>query len=132
VNVLTSLDAATVLTSEVAKVPTGSGSIPTASPPGTVIPIGSDMIPTASTIFTTATESTPYTRRKGKEKMGMTLEEIKEKFDTVWKQFQDFIPIGSKEEPKRFKRKGLRLEQDSTKKVKTTEEVPEEKLKVKE
>nr|GFD58051.1 hypothetical protein [Tanacetum cinerariifolium] len=59
VNVLTSLDAATVLTSEVAKVPTGSGSIPTASPPGTVIPTGSDMIPTASTIFTTATESTP-------------------------------------------------------------------------
>nr|GFA80143.1 hypothetical protein [Tanacetum cinerariifolium] len=33
------------------------------------------------------------------------------------------------EEEERFKRKGLRLEQDSTKKVKTTEEVPEEKLK---
>nr|GFA51155.1 hypothetical protein [Tanacetum cinerariifolium] len=59
----------------------------------------------------------------------MTLEEIKDKFDPVWKQFQDFIPTGSKEEAERFKRKGLRLEQDSTKKVKTTEEVPEEKLK---
>nr|GFC99031.1 hypothetical protein [Tanacetum cinerariifolium] len=33
------------------------------------------------------------------------------------------------EEAERFKRKGLKLEQDSTKKVKTTEEVPEEKLK---
>nr|GEY25568.1 hypothetical protein [Tanacetum cinerariifolium] len=60
---------------------------------------------------------------------GMTLEEIKEKFDLVWKQFQDFIPIGSKEEPERFKRKGVRLEQYSFKKLKTSEEVPKEKLK---
>nr|GEU67721.1 hypothetical protein [Tanacetum cinerariifolium] len=59
----------------------------------------------------------------------MTLEEIKEKFDLVWKQFQDFIPIGSKEQAERFKRKGLRLEQDSTTKVKTSKEVPKEKLK---
>nr|GEU54941.1 hypothetical protein [Tanacetum cinerariifolium] len=59
----------------------------------------------------------------------MTLEEIKEKFDPVWKQIQDFIPIGSKEESERFKRKGLRLEHDSSKKLKTSEEVPKEKLK---
>nr|GEZ08668.1 hypothetical protein [Tanacetum cinerariifolium] len=59
----------------------------------------------------------------------MTLEEIKEKFDPVWKQIQDFIPIGSKEESERFKRKWIRLEQDSAKKLKTSEEVPEEKLK---
>nr|GFA40289.1 hypothetical protein [Tanacetum cinerariifolium] len=39
---------------------------------------------------------------------GMALEEIKEKFDPVWNQFQDFIPIGSKEEAERFKRKGVR------------------------
>nr|GEZ75130.1 hypothetical protein [Tanacetum cinerariifolium] len=233
VNVLTSLDAATVLTSGVsvsispvtkipiAEVPTGSGSIPTASPPGTGVPTGSDVVPTASPIFTTATESTPYTRRKSKETMvesktlkkkkvqeqidvqlareleeemaidaqrmneqiardaeiarihaeeelqmlidgldrnnetvakkqqrdlytsvlrshaswkakhfkGMTLEEIKEKFDPVWKQMQDFIPMGSKEEGERFKRKGLRLEKDSAKKVKTSEEMLEEKLK---
>nr|GEY88320.1 ribonuclease H-like domain-containing protein [Tanacetum cinerariifolium] len=38
---------------------------------------------------------------------GMTLEEIKEKFDPVWKQFQDFIPISSREEAERFKRKGV-------------------------
>nr|GEV52682.1 hypothetical protein [Tanacetum cinerariifolium] len=52
-----------------------------------------------------------------------------------WKQIQDFIPIGSKEEAERFKRKGLRLEQESVKKLKTLEEVketkkvPEEKVK---
>nr|GEX36193.1 hypothetical protein [Tanacetum cinerariifolium] len=250
VNVLPSLDATTILSSgvsvsispiievSVAEVPTGSGSIPTASPPGTgvpagVVPTGSGSIPTASLIFTTAIVATPYTRRKGKEKMvesetpkkkkiqeqmdmqmarqleeemerdaqrmneqiardaeiasihaeeelqimidgldrnnetvakylqeyyqfaaelpieerieliilkshdgwkskhfkGMTLEEIKEKFDPVWKQIQDFIPIGSKEESERFKRKGLRLEQDSAKKVKISDEVSEENLK---
>nr|GFA49954.1 hypothetical protein [Tanacetum cinerariifolium] len=69
VNVLTSLDAATVLSSGVAEVPTGSGSLPTAGHPATRVPTGSDVVPTASPIFTTATESTPYTRRKGKEKM---------------------------------------------------------------
>nr|GEX64694.1 hypothetical protein [Tanacetum cinerariifolium] len=170
VNVLTSLDASTVLSSEVSvsispitevyvvEVPTGSGFIPTASPPGTgvptgCVPTGSDVVPTASSIFTTAHVATPYTRKKGKEKMvksetpkkkklqeqidvqkarhfkGMTLEEIKEKFDPVWKQFQDFIPICSKEEAERFKRKGPKLEQDSAKKVKTSEEVSKEKLK---
>nr|GEZ11603.1 hypothetical protein [Tanacetum cinerariifolium] len=60
---------------------------------------------------------------------GMTLEEIKEKIDPVWKQIQYFIPIGSKEESERFKRKGIRLEQDSAKKVKISEEVPEENFK---
>nr|GEZ86586.1 hypothetical protein [Tanacetum cinerariifolium] len=44
-------------------------------------------------------------------------------------QIQDFIPIGSKEEEERFKRKGLRLEQDSAKKVKNSKEVSEEDLK---
>nr|GEZ70893.1 putative zinc finger, CCHC-type, retrotransposon Gag domain protein [Tanacetum cinerariifolium] len=42
---------------------------------------------------------------KVKHFKGMTLKEIKEKFDPVWKQIQDFIPIGSKEEAERFKRK---------------------------
>nr|GEX01923.1 hypothetical protein [Tanacetum cinerariifolium] len=53
---------------------------------------------------------------------GMTLEEINKKFDPVWKHIQDFVPIGSKEEAERFKRKGLRLEQESVKKLKTSEE----------
>nr|GEW25218.1 hypothetical protein [Tanacetum cinerariifolium] len=75
VNVLTSLDAASILTSGVqvsvpptAEVTTVSippaGEIPTIS-----VPTGSGMVPTASPIFTTATAATPYSRRKGKEKM---------------------------------------------------------------
>nr|GEX27039.1 hypothetical protein [Tanacetum cinerariifolium] len=63
---------------------------------------------------------------KAKHFKGMTLEEIKENFDPVWKQIDDFIPIGSKEEAERFKRKGIRFEQESAKKLKTSEEVPEE------
>nr|GEZ20155.1 hypothetical protein [Tanacetum cinerariifolium] len=59
----------------------------------------------------------------------MTLEEIREKFDPVWKQIQDFVPMGSKEEEERFKRKWLRLEQDSAKKVKSSKEVTKEDLK---
>nr|GEU86650.1 hypothetical protein [Tanacetum cinerariifolium] len=274
--VLTSMDAASILTSGVQVVsvppvaevftvgiPTGSGSVPTAS---LIFPTGSDMVPTASPIFTTASVVTPYSRRKGKEKMvesdrpkkkkklqeqidvqlaremeeqmaredrrkskqiardaeiarihveeelqmmidgldrnneviakhlheydqaaadlsigekielinelvkyqdhhtktlkyqaqqskplskkqqkefymsvikshsgwktnhfkGMSFEEIREKFTTVWKQIEDFVPMGSKEEAERVKRKGLRLEQESAKKMKTSEKVPEE------
>nr|GEY10619.1 hypothetical protein [Tanacetum cinerariifolium] len=58
---------------------------------------------------------------------GMALEEIKQNFDPVWKQIQDFIPLGLKEEAERFKRKGFRLEQESVKKLKTSEEVKETK-----
>nr|GEX82106.1 hypothetical protein [Tanacetum cinerariifolium] len=67
--VLTSMDAAIVLSSGVAKVPTGSGSIPTIGLPATEVPTGSDVVPTAGLIFATATVVTPYIRRKGKEKM---------------------------------------------------------------
>nr|GEW01865.1 hypothetical protein [Tanacetum cinerariifolium] len=65
--VLTFMDAATVLASGVADIPTGSGSIPTASPPAAEVPTGSDVVPTASPIFATVTVVTPYTKRKGKE-----------------------------------------------------------------
>nr|GFD53709.1 hypothetical protein [Tanacetum cinerariifolium] len=57
------------------------------------------------------------------------LEEIREKFIQVWKQIEDFVPMASKEEGERFKRKGLRLEQSSVKKMKTAEDVSEEYLK---
>nr|GEZ60338.1 hypothetical protein [Tanacetum cinerariifolium] len=132
--VLTSMDAASILTSggvqvvptalEVAtatiSILTGSGVVSTASP----------IIPTASLIFTTATESTPYTRRKGKEQMVESDTPKKKKLEDLDRSNQivieDFIPMGSKEEAKRFKRKGLRLEQESAKKLKTTEEVFEE------
>nr|GEV68256.1 hypothetical protein [Tanacetum cinerariifolium] len=168
VTVLTSLDAPTVLSSEVAEVPTGSGSIPTSGPPATGIPTSSDVVPTTSLIFTTATESTPYTRRKGKERWN---NETVAKYQQKYHQFAAELPIGRgielisdlvkyqdnyakvlkfqnqqrkslfrkqqrdfymsvlKSQAERFKRKGLRLEQDSTKKVKTTEDVPKEKLK---
>nr|GEZ99223.1 hypothetical protein [Tanacetum cinerariifolium] len=56
----------------------------------------------------------------------MTFEEIKAKFTTVWKQLEDFIPMGSNKEAERLKWKGLRLEQESIKKLKTSEEVAEE------
>nr|GEV57612.1 putative ribonuclease H-like domain-containing protein [Tanacetum cinerariifolium] len=65
--VLTSMDAVTVLASGVAKVPTVSGSIPTASPHAVEVPIGGDVVPTAGLSFATATMVTPYIRRKGKE-----------------------------------------------------------------
>nr|GEZ15441.1 hypothetical protein [Tanacetum cinerariifolium] len=69
INVLTSMDAATVLSSRVAEVPTSSGSIPTTGPSATEVPTDSDVVPTAGLIFATATVVTPYTKRKGKEKM---------------------------------------------------------------
>nr|GEW52467.1 hypothetical protein [Tanacetum cinerariifolium] len=180
VNVLTSLNAATVLSSgvsvsispiievSVAEVPTCSCFIPTSSPPGTGVPTGgvptgSDVVPTARPIFTTATVATPYTRRKCKEK---TLEEEMERDaqrmneqiardakiakihaeeelqiiidgldrsnETIAKYLQEYyqfvaeLPIGERieliKESERFKRKGIRLEQDSAKKLKTSEE----------
>nr|GEZ03699.1 hypothetical protein [Tanacetum cinerariifolium] len=64
--VLTTMDAATVLASGAAEVPTGSGSIPTV---GAEVPTGSDVVPTASLIFATATVVTLYRRKKGKEVM---------------------------------------------------------------
>nr|GEV81178.1 hypothetical protein [Tanacetum cinerariifolium] len=124
--VLTSMDAATVLASRAAEVPTGSGSIPTVGPPTTKVPTGNDVVPTISPFFATVTVVTPYRRRKGKEVMGYAFEEVEAKFNSVWKQIEDFIPTGSKEEAERIKRKGLSLEQESLKKQKTSEEVIEE------
>nr|GEY58342.1 hypothetical protein [Tanacetum cinerariifolium] len=78
--VLSSIDAATVLAGGI-DVPTGSGFIPTAGPPATVISTGSEV--------------------------------------------EDFIPMGSKEETERLKRKGLNLEKEQVKKQKSLEEAPE-------
>nr|GEU58279.1 hypothetical protein [Tanacetum cinerariifolium] len=47
-----------------------------------------------------------------KDFKGMTFEEIKVKFAEVWKQVEDFILMGSNEESKRLKRKGLNLEKE--------------------
>nr|GEU85470.1 hypothetical protein [Tanacetum cinerariifolium] len=198
---------------------------PVTENPNVGVPTGSGLVPTASPIFTTDSVVTPYSRRKGKEKMvesdtpkkkklqeqidvqmaremeeqmaredqrmdehiardtkiarihaeeelqilidgldisnevitrhlheyeqstadltigekielinelhfrGMTLEEIREKFIPVWKQIEDFVPVASKEEREIMKRKGLRLKQESAKKIKTSKEVYEEDLK---
>nr|GFC31930.1 hypothetical protein [Tanacetum cinerariifolium] len=45
-----------------------------------------------------------------KDFKGMTFEEIEAKFVQVWKWVEDFIPMGTKEEAERFKRKGINLE----------------------
>nr|GFA22948.1 hypothetical protein [Tanacetum cinerariifolium] len=111
------------------------------------VPTGSDVVPTASLVFVTATVVTPYKRRKGKEVMvkseTLKKQKVQEQIDAqvareledqlererireVWKQMEDFIPMGSKEEAERIKRKGLSLEQESAKKHKTLEEVTEE------
>nr|GEW54277.1 hypothetical protein [Tanacetum cinerariifolium] len=65
VNVLTSLDAANILTRGVQAVSLP----PVIEIPSVGIPTGSGMVPTASPIITTASVVTPYPRRKGKEKM---------------------------------------------------------------
>nr|GFA20778.1 hypothetical protein [Tanacetum cinerariifolium] len=49
---------------------------------------------------------------KVKDFRGMTFEEVEAKFNSVWKQMEDFIPMGSKEEAERIKRNGLSLEED--------------------
>nr|GEX06541.1 hypothetical protein [Tanacetum cinerariifolium] len=118
----------------------------------------SDVVPTASLIFATATESTQYTRRKGKETMveseTLKKQKLQEQIDAqVTRELEEQMAkedqrkseqiardaeiarIHAEEElqtmidtldKKRFKRKGTRFEQESTKKLKTSEEVSEE------
>nr|GEX30532.1 hypothetical protein [Tanacetum cinerariifolium] len=74
-------------------------------------------------------ELVKYQDHHAKILKGMTLEEIKEKFIPIWKQVEDFVPMSSKEESERFKRKGLRLEQENAKRMKTSEDVSEEDIK---
>nr|GEU43623.1 hypothetical protein [Tanacetum cinerariifolium] len=192
-------EAASILTSgvQVASV------LPAAEVATVSVPTGSGMVPTDSPIFTTASVVTPYTRRKGKEKMveldtpkkkklqeqidvqvAREMEEqmaredqrrseqiardaeiarihaeeelqmlidgldrnnetiakylheyeqfaadlsIGEKIDMInelvkyqdhYAKIEDFVPMAFKEEGERFKRKGLRLEHDSAKKMK--------------
>nr|GEY74137.1 hypothetical protein [Tanacetum cinerariifolium] len=148
INVLTSMDAATVLSSGVAEVPTGSGSIPTAGLSATGVPTGSDVVPTVGLVFATATVMDIQMARQLEEEMEREAQRMNEQIardaeiarihaeeelqimidglDRSNETIEDFIPMGPKEETKRFKRKGLKLEQVSEKKLKTSEEVPEE------
>nr|GFB20490.1 hypothetical protein [Tanacetum cinerariifolium] len=159
--VLTSMDATTVLAGGI-DIPTGSGSIPTAGPPATIISTYSEVGPTASPIIT---------RRKGKEVMiardaevarihaeeelqGM-IDSLDKSNETIAKYLQeyqdfaselplekrielisdmvkDFIPMGSKEETERLKRKGLNLEKEQVKKQNSSEEAPETETSIEE
>nr|GEX86512.1 hypothetical protein [Tanacetum cinerariifolium] len=145
--VLTSMDAATVLASGAAEVPTGSGSIPTAGPPAAEVPTGSEVVPTVNPIFATDTESTQYKIRKGKEVM---VESETPKKQKVQDQIDAQVAIELEEQLERkdqrkseqiardaevarihiekelFKRKWISFEQESVKKQKTSEELPEE------
>nr|GEW53834.1 putative reverse transcriptase, RNA-dependent DNA polymerase [Tanacetum cinerariifolium] len=56
---------------------------------------------------------------KTKHFRGMTLEEIKKKFIPIWKQFENFVPMFSKEEIERVNRQG------SSKRMKTSKSVSE-------
>nr|GEU98147.1 hypothetical protein [Tanacetum cinerariifolium] len=47
----------------------------------------------------------------------------------VWKQLEDFVPMSSTEKGERMKRKGLKLDQGSAKRMKTSKDVSEEDLK---
>nr|GEW07943.1 hypothetical protein [Tanacetum cinerariifolium] len=81
----TSMDAATVLASGAADVPTGSGLIPTVCPPDAKVPIGSDVVPTASTVFATATVSMIDGLDKNNETIAKYMQE--------YHQFASKIPI---------------------------------------
>nr|GEW98363.1 hypothetical protein [Tanacetum cinerariifolium] len=183
VNVLSSMEAANILTSEVA-----AFSVPPVVGVSTVgVPTVSGLFPMVSAIFTTASVVTPYSRHprgilekdKGKEKVVESEEpkkkklqeqidaqnsveqELKmlidglyrsneviakhlqeyeqseveltigEKIDLIneLKQLEDFVPMSSTEEGKRMKRKGLKLDQGSDKRMKTSENVSKEDLK---
>nr|GFA32609.1 hypothetical protein [Tanacetum cinerariifolium]GFA41193.1 hypothetical protein [Tanacetum cinerariifolium] len=71
-------------------------------------------------------------RVEGKRLQRYDIEEIEAKFAAVWKLVEDFIPMGSKEEAERLKRKGFNLEQEKAKKQKTSEEVPDKEKSPKE
>nr|GFB20333.1 hypothetical protein [Tanacetum cinerariifolium] len=121
-----SMDAATVLAGEI-DVPTGSGFIPTAGPTATLISTGNERKPMTKKqkreYYMAVIKSNLGWRFK--DFKGMTFEEIEVKFAKVWKQVEDFIPMGSKEESERLKRKGLNLEKEQVKKQKSSEEPPE-------
>ncbi|GKC54262.1 hypothetical protein Tco_1077007 [Tanacetum coccineum] len=125
------IDIATIATAGVATasrdVPTTSGNVPTVA------------------IFTTASITTPYTRRtraskgiiiesshpphtiivlrshagwKAKDFKGMTFEQIKETFTPVWKSMQNFVPMESIPNV-RVKRLGFDMAKDVSKRLKT-------------
>nr|GEW71556.1 hypothetical protein [Tanacetum cinerariifolium] len=68
---------------------------------------------------------------KGKDFKGMTFEQIKEIFISVWEKIKDFVPMNFKLESERLKRPRIQLDKEKIKKLKTAEasEVIDEKAK---
>nr|GEX92407.1 hypothetical protein [Tanacetum cinerariifolium] len=161
VRVLTSIDAATVLAGGI-DVPTGSGVIPTAGPPATVISTGSERIRRATrkknmrmneqiardadvarihaeeelqgmidSLDKLNETTTKYLQEYQEFSSELPLEKRIElisdlvKYQEHYNKVEDFIPMGSKEETKRLKRKGLNLEKEQVKKQKSSEEALE-------
>nr|GEZ91193.1 hypothetical protein [Tanacetum cinerariifolium] len=186
INVLSSIEAANILTSGVAAVSVS----PVAGVSIAGVPTVSGSFPTVSAFFTTASVVTPYTRRprprgiiigvaremeeeftrenqrvseqltRDSEIARLHVEEelkrmiegldrsnkviakhlqeheqaeveltIGEKLELINKLFEDFLPMSLKEEAERVKRKGLKLDQGSAKRMKTSEDVSKEDLK---
>nr|GFB72863.1 hypothetical protein [Tanacetum cinerariifolium] len=93
-------------------VPTGSYSIPTTDPPAVDIHTGSDVVSTAK-------EQQEREDKRMTEQIARDAEVARihaEEELQVRKLVEDFIPMGSKEEAKRLKRKGFNLEQEKAKK----------------
>nr|GEX83046.1 hypothetical protein [Tanacetum cinerariifolium] len=132
--VLTSMNVATVLASGVAEVPTCSGFIPTAGPPTTRVPTGSDVVPTAEQLDIQMArqleEEMEREARKMNEQIARYAEIAKihdeEELQIMIDRLDKSNETVAKKKQKRFKRKVIRFEQESAKKLKTSEEVPEE------
>nr|GEV37042.1 hypothetical protein [Tanacetum cinerariifolium] len=128
--VLTSMDAATVLASRVVDVPTGSGSIPTASTPAEEqVPTGSDVVPTASLGFATSNCGHSLQKKKSQGSHGGEYHQFASELpmerriglisDLV--KYQDNY---AKESVKKHK-----ISEEVPEEVKSHDEVPEEKVK---
>nr|GEX31269.1 hypothetical protein [Tanacetum cinerariifolium] len=134
--VLTSMDASTVLASGVVDVPTGK------ELQSMIDGLDSNNETVAKYLeeYRQFSSELPIERRIElisdlvKDFRDMTFEEVEveAKFNSVWKQMEDFIPMGSKEEVERIKRKGINLEQESAKKQESSEEITKEAKSLKE
>nr|GEY57447.1 hypothetical protein [Tanacetum cinerariifolium] len=153
VHVPSSMEAANILTSRVAAVSVS----PVVGVSTKGVPTVSGLFPTASAIFTTASvlaRDSEIARLHAKEELKMMIEgldrsnkviikhlqeyeqdeaelTIGERIELIneLKQPEDFVPMSSKEEGKRVKRKGLKLDQGTSKRMKTSKDVSEEDLK---
>ncbi|GJY19820.1 hypothetical protein Tco_0392386 [Tanacetum coccineum] len=62
-----------------------------------------------------------HTRWKTKDLIGMTFDQLEEKFIPVWESIQDFVPMDSKKERESLKRSGILLEKVKAKRLKTSD-----------